>query len=94
MRAIAVLALGLTVFAAAGSAAQAQTLRTMITSDIRGLMPGRSPAALVRGGGASVTSHRSLPTLICISAWGPARLTPLVTVPVSSVTFSSCPAQP
>ena len=43
MRAIAVLALGLTVFAAAGSAAQAQTLRTMITSDIRGLMPGRSP---------------------------------------------------
>ena len=43
MRAIAVLALGLTIFAAAGSAAQAQTLRTMITSDIRGLMPGRSP---------------------------------------------------
>ncbi|MGY6247215.1 ABC transporter substrate-binding protein [Bosea thiooxidans] len=43
MRAIAVLALGLTVFAAAGNAAQAQTLRTVITSDIRGLMPGRSP---------------------------------------------------
>ena len=43
MRAIAVLTLGLSAFAAAGSGAHAQTLRTMLTSDIRGVMPGRSP---------------------------------------------------
>ncbi|POR52685.1 peptide/nickel transport system substrate-binding protein [Bosea psychrotolerans] len=43
MRALAALVLGLTAFAATGGPASSQTLRTMLTSDIRGVMPGRSP---------------------------------------------------